>query len=119
MKKGRLNKVEKFYIEQNLWDLSVEEMATDLDRSLKTVANYVQSLGKEETPKEDTKFMTTDAKKAVTTTKREGPIDKLIGKKRGATIYTQEAAEHADATRSERINQDTRYTVDCIHRPKG
>ena len=114
MKKGRLSKIEKFYIQQNLCDLSQTELSSDLDRSEKTIAKYIASL---ESAQE-----ATEVEQPTSTTKREGPIDRLVGKKRGATVYTKAAAEYADGTRDTRVNKDvstTRYTEDCIHRPKG
>ena len=44
MRKGRLSKAEKFYIEQNQGKISDEQIAEDLDRTLAAVKKHTSSI---------------------------------------------------------------------------
>lgn len=48
VKKGRLSKVEEFYIHNNMKDKSVQDIAADLGRSVAVVSKYIA--GKQEDP---------------------------------------------------------------------
>jgi len=96
MKRGFLSKTEKEYIEQNQ-NLSVAELANDLDRTESVVQNHLNKIvQKEEKPK--TLF------------------EKVIAKKSGATVMTNSASEVVDTVRkgkrlSPKLNN-------CIHNIK-
>ena len=86
MRMGRLNKVEKFYIGKNRTTLSIEQMAKDLNRGVKTVAKYEASLP---TVEKDTEPFAPS-------------FDGLLAKEtEGAVIMTRQAAEFADESVSE------------------
>lgn len=86
-KTGQLTKVEKFYIDNNL-DKTVDEIATDLNRSNSIVDKYLSSTDKEADKKpEDTEIQSLFARK----------------EDRGVTMMTPNASQVADETRSSRI----------------
>ena len=74
MKRGFLSQEEKDYIEQNR-NLSVGELAKDLDRSEKTVQKQLDE---------------------TTVEKPKTAFDKLVGKKGGAVIMNQGASSIVD-----------------------
>lgn len=98
MKRGFLSKTEKEYIEQNQ-NLSVAELANDLDRTESVVQNYLNLIvPQEEQAKPKTLF------------------EKVIAKKSGATVMTNSASEVVDTVRkgkrlSPKLNN-------CIHKIK-
>lgn len=96
MKRGFLSKTEKEYIEQNQ-NLSVAELANDLDRTESVVENYLTKI----VPQEE---------------KPKTLFEKVIAKKSGATVMTNSASEVVDTVRkgkrlSPKLNN-------CIHKIK-
>lgn len=81
-KKGPISKVEGFYIQENYRDMDIAELATDLDRSITSVENYIK--------KNYTK------QKTVTGT----TAGEHIVSERGSTIMTETASTIADSRRS-------------------
>ncbi|MAF25437.1 hypothetical protein CL634_07675 [bacterium] len=94
-KTGRLTKVEKFYIDNNL-EMSVSDVAKDLNRTKKIVE-------KRRSSNEPSKGHITKANHYPKTK----TINDLMGHKesRGVTIMTPEASEVADATRAKRLSE--------------
>ena len=96
MKRGFLSKTEKEYIEQNI-NLSIAELAKDLDRSEDAIQKYVDELDIVEPKKEQTLF------------------DKVIAKKNGATVMNQAASEAIDTFRGRKLPPKLNG---CIHKIK-
>ena len=94
-KTGRLTKVEKFYIDNNL-EMSVSDVAKDLNRTEKIVEKHRPS---------------DDPSKGHITKANHYPKTKtmndLMGHKesRGVTIMTPEASQIADETRAKRLSK--------------
>ena len=97
-KKGKLTKVEKFYIENNQ-NKDLKEVAKDLDRTLASVTKYSESLV-------DTKHVT-----KTRDNEEQSSVSDLMGRKedRGVTIMTQAASELSDEGRSKRKQQSSKY----------
>ena len=97
-KKGKLTKIEKFYIENNKGKTH-ENIAKDLDRTLASVKKYADSINGTE---------------HVTNTRADeelSSVSDLMGRKekRGVTIMTQAASELSDETRPNRKQKSTKY----------
>lgn len=111
VKKGRLTKAEKYYIEGNT-NLPVEDIAKDLDRSVPVIEKHLAQL---DLPKEEP----APAKPE----KKEDPkILQLMGRKERAgqhvaTVMTPAASELADETRPNRIVN--KKIQAAIHKPRG
>jgi hypothetical protein len=92
-KTGRLTKIEKFYIANNL-DKDLETLSKDLNRTKASVKKHVESL-------QDTGHTTTTRDNEETQS-----VSDLMGRKedRGVTIMTQAASQVADSTRGNRLN---------------
>jgi hypothetical protein len=95
-KRGPLSKVESFYVENNYKKLDLAEIAVDLDRSIKSIENYV--------------------KKNVINFKKNNDRDKPamnIGeqfiRKAGSTVMSENASSLIDETRSSSVARK-----DCI-----
>ena len=101
-KTGRLTKIEKFYIANNL-DKDLETLSKDLNRTKAAVKKHVESL-------KDTSHTTTTRDDEETQS-----VSDLMGRKedRGVTIMTQAASQVADSTRAKRLN--TAGNQDSIH----
>lgn len=95
---GKITKIEKFYIENNL-EKTVEDLAADLNRSV----SFVKKHGKANADGVDE-----DQDKTT--------IGELMGHKegRGVTIMTSAASEVADETRASRYNISKKHQ-DAIH----
>jgi hypothetical protein len=112
VKKGKLNKAEKFYIEGNS-QKSTEDIAADLDRSVTIVEKHLATIPKT-TP--------TEVQQEATNDEGEAQMFKLMGrhKRQGqhvATVMTRAASELADATRGPRtLNKKLQQ---AIHKPKS
>ena len=113
MKAGSMTKQEIFYIQQNPENLTIHELAKELDRSPKMIAkHYIEKKKEEEKdvpppPVADT----------------ESPMFKLMGRHKRAgqnvaTVMTKAASELADSTRSDRIKNAGRL-ASAIFKPKG
>jgi len=98
-KTGKITKIEKFYIENNL-EKTVEDLATDLNRSV----SFVKKHSKVDTGSVDE------------VQDEKSKIGDLMGHKegRGVTIMTPAASEVADATRSNRVNVSKKHQ-NAIH----
>ena len=96
-KRGKLNKVELFYIDNNA-DKSVADLAKDLNRSEALIKNRAHS-GHIDKVQDD-----------------KSNIGQLMGHKedRGVTIMTPAASEVADETRASRIGMSKKHQ-DAIH----
>jgi hypothetical protein len=112
MKKGQLTKYEKFYIQENPDNLTIHELAKELDRTPTIVGKYFM---KQQQQTEDTQEPEPQTKKP------EAEMFKLMGRhKRNnqnvATVMTKSASELADATRPERIATKNKLSS-AIHKP--
>ena len=90
-KTGKLNKVEKFYIENNA-DKNATEIAKDLNRTEASVKKYIKS--------------SRDTGHVSEATPEPADVGNLMGHKegRGVTVMTPAASELSDDTRSSRIS---------------
>ena len=87
-KTGKLNKVEKFYIENNP-DRTASDIAADLNRTVNCVKKYLsEELGRD-----------TESEEKIS------PVGDLMARRedRGVTIMTPNASQMADETRSNEI----------------
>lgn len=114
VKGGTLTKSEKFYIQQNPDNLTIHELAKELDRTPRYIAKYYIN------PEEK---KNTEPEKPKDIANKESPMFTLMGRhKRGkqnvATVMTKAASELADSTRPERIKMK-KETQAAIHKPKG
>jgi hypothetical protein len=112
VKQGKLSKQEQFYIEQNPEKKTICELAKELDRSPKVIAKHYTEATEP----------VAEATAAVTETKAESPMFKLMGRKERsgqhvATIMTKAASELSDATRPARLT--SKKLQAAIHKPKG
>ena len=100
-KTGKLNKVEKFYIENNS-DKDVSEIAKDLNRSEASVKKHMKT-----TPRE----------KHTSEIRSEETASDLMGRNdRGSTVMTPAASELSDSTRGRRISKNKNHSA--IHKIK-
>ena len=113
LKRGPLNKIELYYLENNPENKSAKELADELNRSVPQVTKALEKAQKEAEK---------NAKKEIITGTRPEPyINSLIGKKIRneqvvATVMTQAASEFADDQRKQHINKNPN---DAIFKPKG
>jgi predicted ArsR family transcriptional regulator len=112
VKKGKLNKAEKFYIEGNS-QKSAEDIAADLDRSVAVVKKHLATVPVT-TP--------TEVQQEATNDDGESRMFQLMGRhkrqgKHVATVMTRAASELADETRTERTLN--RKLQQAIHKPKS
>lgn len=98
MKRGPLDRIEKFYIEGNV-DKPLKELALALNRSEETISKYIETLPTPEPV----------AEPAPAPKKRPAVMEMMNGKEgnRGYTIMTQGASEIGDDARSR--NQSKRF----------
>ena len=98
-KRGKLNKVELFYIDNNA-DKSVADLAKDLNRSETSIKKHTHANAGHLDKVQDDK----------------SNIGQLMGHKedRGVTIMTPAASEVADETRASRIGMSKKHQ-DAIH----
>ena len=102
-KRGPLSIAEKFYIVKNPNNLTIEQLANELGRTVKTVEKTISEGKKPEEVKKDTG--------CIAEIKAEGKTRQLMGResaghRKGITIMTAAASEHADDTRKHRLNKD-------------
>ena len=101
-KTGKLNKIEKFYIENNR-DKAANDLAGDLNRTVSCVAKYIsEELGGDVSTEEEV----------------SGTVGELMGRKeeRGVTIMTPNASQVSDETRSDRLStNDSRVDRESIY----
>ena len=99
-KTGKLNKVEKFYIENNS-DKEVSQIAKDLNRSEASVKKHMKASPK---PQHTSEAKSDDA-------------FSLMGHNdRGSTVMTPAASELSDSTRGKRLSKNTNHSA--IHKIK-
>ena len=99
-KTGKLNKVEKFYIENNS-DKEVSQIAKDLNRSEASVKKHMKTSPR---PKHTSEAKSDDA-------------SSLMGHNdRGSTVMTPAASELSDETRGNRLYKNTNHAA--IHKIK-
>ena len=110
-KSGKITKQEIFYIQQNPENLTIHELAKELDRTPKTVATYY--IEPEQVKEEEPQKPVAD---------KDSPMFKLMGRhKRGeqnvATVMTKAASQLADETRpkGDRLGK----LKSAIHKPRG
>ncbi len=111
-KKGPLTIAEKFYIVQNPHSRTDEELAAEMGRTVKTIQKIMKDAKVPEEIKKDTGCVTESKPSGKT---RELMLRKTAGKRKGVSIMTKEASEHADDTRSQRlekpiVNRPERYS---------
>jgi len=109
VKRGKLSKVEQFYIEGHA-DLSAEDLATELDRSINIVQKHLDTMP------EPTK--TTEQPKP--DTEEEPRMFQVMGRheragEKVATVMTQSASQFADETRPKRTMN--KKLQEAIHKP--
>lgn len=109
-KTGPLSKSEKFYIEHNPDLLDVTDLAKELNRSVKQVQGFIDSLDNEEEKEDENKDKNTV--EAVP----KGQVGKLMGRKRGASIMTPAASSVSDKSKEQRNKKPGRHS-DAIHKP--
>ena len=99
-KTGKLNKVEKFYIENNS-DKEVSQIAKDLNRSEASVKKHMKTSPR---PKHTSEAKSSDA-------------SSLMGHNdRGSTVMTPAASELSDETRGKRLSNNGNHAA--IHKIK-
>ena len=86
-KRGPLSKVESFYVENNYNKLDLAEIAVDLDRSIKSIENYV-------------KKNVVNFKKNNDRDKPPMNVSEQFIRKAGATVMSENASTLIDETRS-------------------
>jgi len=112
VKRGKLNRVELYYIEGNS-NLTVEEIAKELDRSVPLVKKALENIGViEAAPVEE----------PVENKKPESAMAKAMGRheRNGqpvCAVMTKAASELADATRPARMVN--KKIQEAIHKPRG
>lgn len=89
-KKGPISKIEAFYIDSNHGQLSVAEIATDLDRTVSSIEKYLKNNVKEQ-PRQ--------------TSVKAG--DQFARNDRGSVVMTENASQMSDATRKSVIKKPT------------
>jgi predicted ArsR family transcriptional regulator len=114
VKRGALSKVEKFYIEGHA-DLTVEDIAEELDRSVNIVQKHLDTV-------EQPKPKKTTTKKKAKKQPKDTQFQTLMGRhdrkgEKVATVMTRSASELADAQRPNRIAN--KKIQDAIHKPRG
>ena len=114
-KAGKLTKSELFYIQSNPDNMTIHELAKELDRTPSLVAKYYVEKA-ESFPEEPSAPPAPIANS-------EAAMFKLMGRherkgKHVATVMTSAASELADATRSGRL-VDKNKMKNSIHKPKG
>lgn len=113
VKRGKLSKIEKYYIEGNT-DLPVEEVAAELDRSVNAVQKHMDTISIEADPEP------TQEQPSTKTDRDETQMFKVMGRheragEKVATVMTKAASELSDATRPKRIM--TKKLQEAIHKP--
>jgi len=102
-KRGPLTKVDKCYIDNNS-GLTVEELASDLDRTTNSISKYRKTKTKHTTPiKNEAGSIVGDLMGNTTASQ----------KRRGVTIMTPAASELADETKS---SSSSRINDSVVHR---
>ena len=110
-KRGSMTKYEIFFVKQNPDNLTIHELAKELDRTPNMIAKYYIDPEKKQEQQQ----------KAIEENKPEPQMFALMGRhKRGdqnvATVMTKAASELADATRP--IENLSQKLKSAIHRPK-
>lgn len=110
-KRGALSKIEKYYIEGNA-SLPVEEIATELDRTVNAVQKHLVTLGVEPEP---TKVVETDVVEDTQMMKVMGRHER--NGEKVATVMTKAASELSDAQRPTRTMNKKLQAA--IHKPRS
>lgn len=107
MKKGPLNKVEKFYIENNRKE-SVQDIAKTLGRTESIVKNYLTKVQKEEpNTQNDSPEQTNTGNDFI----KKNIIHETEGKKQKVAIMTEQASMHIDASRNKKSRKLPDYVT--------
>ena len=107
-KKGPLSKSEKSYIEENQ-SLPIDQIAENLDRSQKSVGNYLGKLDKQEPVKESSDKPSVSVSIKGATDEAEGfqvpKAGELMARneKYGSVVMTENASMAGDETKEERL----------------
>ncbi len=105
-KKGPLSIAEKFYIVQNPHSRTDEELAVEMNRTLKTIQKVMKEAKEPEEVKDTTSVTDIHKDKDGRSRMRQLILHKTGGQKRpGVSIMTKEASELADDTRKHRIKK--------------
>jgi hypothetical protein len=99
-KTGPLGEVEKYYIENMASELSVEDLAKKLNRSLPSVKKYLSKIEKEK-PKQESKVKAKD-----------GPATNLFASNKGSTVMTEAASQYGDESRKF-VKRDSKRAKTC------
>jgi len=108
-KRGKLTKIEKCYIENNL-ELGVKQVAEDLERTETIIQREFD-------------IYIAEAKRQTVTSAKKHNVDSLMGKATNkgvliGAVMTPAASELSDEVRKN-APKLTRKTQESIHRPKG
>jgi hypothetical protein len=109
VKRGALSNVEKFFIEGNA-ELPVEDIAKELDRSVKIVQKHLNSVDTKPKPKPEPEPVNPESRFLQNMGRHERAGEKV------ATVMTKSASEEADRTRPQRLVN--RKLQDAIHKPR-
>ncbi len=101
-----LTTAELFYINQKAHLQTVEQIASDIGKTVEEVAPHIPE---KPVPVEPKSVTVSDLIKRQTRSGADA---------RGVAVMTPGASELADATRGSRVGQSRRHT-DCIHKPLG
>jgi len=99
-KTGPLGEVEKYYIENMHSELSVEDLAKKLNRSLPAVKKYLSKIQKDAPEKQEEQ------------PKKEGVATNLFASNRGSTVMTEAASQYVDEKRKF-VNHDSKRAKSC------
>lgn len=103
----RFNKLEKFFIVNNVDKMSIEEIAREVKATPERVQDYLKNLKR----KEDREIAASEPEIVAPNVSRIR-TDDLMGKKRGAVIMTEGASMLGDETRQKK----SVYENPAIHR---
>ena len=105
-KTGPLGEVEKYYIENHVEEMEIEDLAKKMNRSLASVKKYVEKLSKQK-PKAKPK-----AKPKEEAKKKEGPATNLFASNKGSTVMTEAASQYGDEARKF-VNRESKRAKTC------
>jgi predicted transcriptional regulator len=101
-KTGPLGEVEKYYIQNHVEEMEIEDLAKKMNRSLASVKKYVEKLNKQKLklkPKEEDK-------------NKEGPATNLFASNKGSTVMTEAASQYGDEARKF-VNRESKRAKTC------
>jgi len=111
-RKGPLSKVDKFYIDNNP-DLTAEELASDLDRSVNAVCKHLLRNGLQSKAK--SKHVSAIKKDDTTTVVGDLLVSKTASQRKGVTVMTPAASELSDEVKA---TPQSKINTSVVHRIK-